>query len=234
MPSAVIRQPFTAGINRVQSATGTTGNVTAASFTITFGANTTVGNTVIVTICSANNVSLKVTSGSAIFFTAANPIADDTTGSVLSFIFYGIVSSAATVITIANVAGVAVTMCGVAAEYTGNTLYSDSFPGVSTGINTNIATASVSNTNLNALYIASLGQRITSPTQNAAWLSGNVSPFSIVGQITTNVNTTNNDRGVGFYEAIVGTIAARTANATSGFPTNRYATMLLTLKEIPM
>ncbi len=227
--------PSIQGITRVQNAAGGIGATNANNFNITFGNNLTAGNAICIAICSQAIATPSITApGAVVAFNELSPIGADTTGPEYTYLCWGkIIGGGANKILITDLSTVARTWCGVAAEYSGINISPDTPGGAGTGaLGTNIVTASVTNAQPNALYVAALGQRFTSSTVNTAWLSAPGSPFNIVQQISTNLNGTNQDRGCGLLDAIVTTSVPRTANATSAF-TNRFVGVLTTFSEIP-
>ncbi len=223
-------------IARVQSASANTGtSSTATSFTITFAAPTTSGNTVLVGIAGTTPTAYKVTSAHGIFCNI-NPGAVDVTGAPEYLrIFQGFMFGADTVITITTDLGTSsvATASAVAVEYSGALIQPDNIPAVSAASGVNAAnTGNLANTNANALFVGVIGVKMQSTTQNAAWASNNVAPFSIVAQNTTNNGTTTTiDRAVVYLDAIVATATTRGANVNHGYGTNRYAGLLATFYQ---
>ncbi len=223
-------------IARVQSASANTGaSSTVTSFTITLGAATTSGNTVIVGIAASTVRGLKVTSTHGIF-SCVSPSALDTTAAIeYVHVFYGVMFGADTVLTITaldSTIALAQT-AAVAVEYSGALILPDNVPAIvgASGINA-ANTGNLANNNANALYVGVIGVKMQSATQNTAWAFNNVAPFSIVAQNTTNNGTvTNIDRAVAYLDAIVATSTTRGANVNHGYGTNRYAGLLATFDQ---
>ncbi len=230
--------PSIRGITRVQNAAGGVGSTNANNFNITFGNNFTVGNMVCLAICSqsiaAPTIAITGLGGGAIPFSTLSPVASDTGGPEFGFLAWGkVITGGNSTITITDVSTVNRTWCAVGAEYSGINISPDAIPvAVGAAATTNVLTGSVTNIQPNALYIGALGQRFTTAAVNTAWLSAPGAPFTIVQQISTNLNGTNQDRGVALLDAVVTTSAARTANATSGF-LNRFVGVLATMAETP-
>ncbi len=223
-------------IARVQSASANTGAPsTVTSFTITFGAATTSGNTVIVGIAASTVRGLKVTSTHGIF-SCVSPSALDTTAAIeYVHVFYGVMFGADTVLTITaldSTVALAQT-AAVAVEYSGALILPDNVPAIVGASGVNAAnTGNLANNNANALYVGVIGVKMQSTTQNAAWAFNNVAPFSIVAQNTTNNGTVSNiDRAVAYLDAIVATSTTRGANVNHGYGTNRYAGLLATFDQ---
>ncbi len=223
-------------IARVQSIAGNTGtSVTATSLALTFGAATTSGNTVIVAVTTVTLKDLKVTSTHG-NYSKVNPSAVDLTGANQeTHIFFGIMTGADTVVTIAATDGTTVSpMAAAAAEYSGAIIIPDNIPAPigASGINA-CNTGNLANTNANALYVGVIGVKMQSSTQNTSWASNNIAPFSIVAQTTTNNGTTTTiDRAIVYLDAIVSTSSTRGANVNHGFGTNRYAGLLATFDQV--
>ncbi len=229
--------PSIQGITRVQNAAGGVGAANAASFTISFGSNLTVGNLVCVGICSQapTNPIIAAASANTAIFAQSNPVAADVAVTVYTYIAWGkVIAANNRNITISTLDASSKTFCAVAAEYSGINICPDATPvaQVPGAVGTNINTGTITNIQPNALYIGILGQRFTTAAVNTAWLTSPGAPFTIVQQISTNLNGTNQDRGVGFLDAVVATSAARTANATSGF-NGRPAGIAATFAEVP-
>ncbi len=230
--------PSIQGITRVQNAAGGVGAANANNFNITFGANYTAGNIICMAICSqavaGTAVNISGFGSAAVAFEQAGPTAFDATGAIFTSLFWGkVITGGNAKLSVLTSGAATPTYCAVAAEYSGINIYPDTVPVVASGAPaTNIVTGADTNVQPNALYIAALGQRFTTAAVNTAWLSAPGAPFSIVQQISTNLNGTNQDRGVALLDAVVTTSAARTANATSAF-TNRFAGVVLTMAEIP-
>ncbi len=123
-----------------------------------------------------------------------------------------------TVITITNQGGTASPFAAVAVEYSGIADVDNAVPQPNAS---NVATATptsgtLTNIALNALLVGVLTtQGFNSATENTSWASSPSSPFSIVGQITTKVNSGAVDIAVAFLEAIVSTSTGRSASASS-------------------
>ncbi len=219
-------------IARVQSVVGDTGSSAAlTSLTLTFGSPTTSGNVVIVS-ANISDLQVKVTSAHGAFY-SATPCARTSGGSSADLIFWSIMTGADTAITVALVSGAAFVGAAVAVEYSGATIVPDAAPNAVTSTTSNANTGSVTNLTANALYVASIGQRtFNSTTENSAWASGNVQPFNIAGQTTTNINSGNADKSVVYLDAIVTTTAARIANVNSAFGSLVSAGVLATFKQI--
>ncbi len=222
-------------IARVQSTVNNTGSASnATSLALTFGSPTTAGNTVVVGVSCANLGPLKVTSTHGIFYNA-NPAAIDAVGAVVQTqIFYGIMTGADTVITVAIITAAAMAqVSAVAAEYSGALILPDAIPSPLGTIATNAAnTGSLTNTNVNALYVGVIGIKTNSSTQNTSWASNNVAPFILVAQTMTNNNGgANADKGICYLDAVVSTSSARVANVNHGFGANRYAGLLTTFDQ---
>ncbi len=229
--------PSIQGITRVQNAAGGVGAANASNFNITFGSNYTAGNLICLAICAQSPTlpNISAISPGVIAFEQAAPVAPDVAGTVYGYLAWGkVITGGNAKISVVTASTGPITICGVAAEYSGINISPDAFPAISAAgaVGTNVITGAVTNANPNALYIAVLGQRFTSAAVNTAFLSAPGAPFSIVQQISTNLNGTNQDRGVGLLDAIVTTAAARTANATSGF-NGRFVGVLGTFNEIP-
>ncbi len=222
-------------IARVQSTSSTTIAVTnAASLALTFASPTTAGNVVIVGLSIANTKTYKVTSAHGIF-SEISPPGFDTTGSVGAYIFYGVMTGADTVITIASIDGSSIVqMAAAAAEYSGVGILPDNIPAPVATIATNACnTGNLANTNANALYVGVIAIRTTTATQNTSWASNNVAPFSIAAQNTTNnASASNIDRGIVYLDAVVSTVATRGANVNHGFGANRYAGLMATFDQV--
>ncbi len=227
--------PTLAGIARVQNAAGGIGAANAASFTITFGANFTVGNIICVGVCSQAPTIPSITGSTSVTFAQCSQPSTDVAGTVYTYIAWGKVITAGTKsVVVATADASSKTFCGVAAEYSGINISADAFPitNAPAAVATNVFAGPITNIQPNALYIGILGQRFTTAAVNTAWLTSPGAPFTIVQQISTNLNGANQDRGVGFLDAVVATSAARTANATSGF-NGRPASVVATFAEIP-
>ncbi len=234
MSFQTIYLPTVRGIARVQNAASGTGATNAASFTITFGQNLTAGNLVGVAICSQGPTAMTLSSIGTVAFEQASPAAADTTGTIYSHLFWGkVITGGNALITVSTIDASTKTFCGVACEYTGINISPDIVPTTAIGApTTNLNISGVTNTQPNALYLSVLGQRFTSAAPNTAWLTSIASPFSIVQQISTNLNGTNQDRGVALIDAIVATTAQRNVTAISGF-TNRFSGVVGVFAEIP-
>ncbi len=227
--------PTLSGIARVQNAAGGIGAANAASFTITFGSNFTVGNTICVGVCSQSPTNPSITASASVTFAQCNPAAADVSGGIYTYIAFGkVIGTNTKSVVVASADTASKTFCGVAAEYSGINISPDAFPTTNApgSVATNVFAGPVTNIQPNALYIGILGQRFTTAAVNTAWLTSPGAPFTIVQQISTNLNGANQDRGVGFLDAVVATSAARTANATSGF-NGRPASFLTTFAEVP-
>ncbi len=222
-------------IARVQSTTANTGApTTATSLAITFGAATTSGNTVVVAIATQVIVNIKVTSAHGNFYQAL-PAFDGTGANETVFLFYGLMTGADTVLTIAAAnGGVIAPMAAVAAEYSGASIVPDAIPSPIGASATNAAnTGNLANINANALFVGVIGVKTQSSTQNTTWATNNVAPFSIVAQTSTNNGTTTTiDRAIAYLDAVVATSATRGANVNHGFGTNRYAGLLATFDQV--
>ncbi len=222
-------------IARVQSISNNTGvPINVSSLALTFASPTTAGNTVIVGVSCAGLTPIKVTSTHGIFYNAT-PAAIDAVGATgQTQIFYGIMTGADTVITIALISGGALgELSAVAAEYSGSLILPDAIPSPIGAIATNAAnTGNLTNTNANSLFVGVIGIKTNTATQNTSWASNNVAPFSIVAQTTTNNNSGSNvDKGICFLDAIVSTSSSRGANINHGFGANRYAGLLVTFYQ---
>ncbi len=222
-------------IARVQSVSVTTvASTVLTSTTITLGSPTTTGNTVIVAIATTSNRNIKVTSAHGIF-SNVNPTAIDTTTAVcMTMIYYGVMTGADTVITIATIDATALGATSiVAAEYSGALIIPDNIPAIVNASAVNACnTGNLANLNANALYVGTIGVKMQSSTTNTAWASNNIAPFSIVAQNTTNVNSSaTSDRAIVYLDAIVATATTRGANVNHGFGTNRYAGVLATFDQ---
>ncbi len=224
-------------IARVQSvATNTGTSVTATSFTLTFGAATTAGNTVMVAVSSISASEMKVTSTHGIFNEINPPAGDFTAANLTARIFWAPMSGADTVITVThnNPAVAIAPTAAVAVEYSGTFIIPDAIPAIVGASSTNSAnTGNLANTNANALYVGVIGVKMQSATQNANWATNNITPFAIVAQTTTNNGTTTTiDRAIVYLDAIVATSSTRGANVNHGYGTNRYAGILATFDQV--
>ncbi len=222
-------------IARVQSITASTlAPSTATSLVLTFGAATASGNTVIIGLATTSAADIKVTSAHGVFSEVTPSAIDSTTTTEYVRIFYGVMFGADTVITIAAIAGQALSQTtAVAVEYSGAFLQPDNIPAPIGASGVNAAnTGNVANTNANALFVGVIGVKISSSTANTAWATNNIAPFNIVGQNSTSNNTTaTGDRAIVYLDAIVSTVATRGTNVNHGFGTNRYAGVLGTFAQ---
>ncbi len=188
-----------------------------------------------VAISTSNTAKIyKVTSAHGIFC-QLSPQGFDATGTILTAIFYGVMTGADTAITIAVIDGSTVSLvAAAAAEYSGIGTIPDNIPAPIGSIGTNACnTGNLANVNANALFVGVIGIRTTTSTQNTSWASNNVAPFSIVAQNTTNNGSASNiDRGIVYLDAVVSTVATRGANVNHGFGANRYAGLIATFDQI--
>ncbi len=222
-------------IARVQSIANNTGTASnATSLTLTFASPTTSGNTVIVGVSCGALGPLKVTSTHGIFYNAT-PAAIEATGATQQTqIFYGVMTGADTVLTIAIITGgQMLEVSAVAVEYSGALILPDAIPSpVGTSATNAANTGSLTNTNANALFVGVIGIKTNSSTQNTSWAFNNVAPFSIVAQtMTNNASGANVDKGICYLDAIVSSASSRTANVNHGFGLNRYAGLLVTFDQ---
>ncbi len=222
-------------IARIQTKVTDSGSTTnPTSLVITFGSPTTAGNVVMVGINALGSALLRVTSANGIFY-AANPCAQ-TGGATNSIqIFWGIMKGADTVITIQSLTGATNlgSICAIAAEYSGINIVPDGTPTNSVSTTANLNTGFLTNLTANSLYCAVMGQRtFNTATENSAWASGNVQPFNIVGQTTSNVNAGNADKSIVYLDAIVSTSSSRSANVNSAFGSLVSAGLIATFREL--
>ncbi len=222
-------------IARVQFKVADSGSTTnPTSLTITLGAATTAGNVVLVGINGTAGVLLRVSSSNGIFY-AASPSVQTGGGTSSSQIFWGIMKGADTVITITGLTGTTnlTSICAIAAEYSGANVIPDAIPSNSTSTTANVNTGFLTNLTANSLYCAVMGQRtFNSATENSVWASGNVQPFNIVGQTTSNVNSGNADKSLVYLDAIVSTSSSRAANVNSAFGSLVSSGLIATFREL--
>jgi hypothetical protein len=222
-------------IARVQSTSNNTGApVNISSLALTFGSATTAGNTVIVGVCGGALAPIKVTSAHGIFYNASPGAIEATGATVETQIFYGIMTGADTVITIALLTGGNLNeVAAVAVEYSGALILPDGIPTPAATIATNAAnTGNLTNSNANALYVGVIGIKTNSSTQNTNWAFNNVAPFSIVNSTMTNNNGGSNvDKGICYLDAVVNTSAGRIANINHSLGPNRYAGLIVTFDQ---
>ncbi len=209
-------------ITQVQFIAGSTQtSATPTSLTLTLGAATTSGNFVIVALSARSSLLNRVTSSHGVF-RLLNPSGTNTNTGRSGYIYYAKMFGADTAITITTVSGTNSPMAGVAVEYSGIGDVDNVAPSVNAS-NTSTATpttGALTNVSTNALLVGSLmTQGFNSATENASWASSPSSPFSIVGQITSDVNSGSVDIAVAFLQAIVSTASSRTASASSSLGT---------------
>ncbi len=218
-----------ATITRVQTVTAGTGNTASpTTLALTLGAATTTGNIVIVTMSAGGSVVQKVTSTNGIFY-EANPYALLTGG---AHIWIGYMLGADTVFTITPVSTMKMVATVTEYSFSGSAIVPDAIPSIASGTTTTPTTGALTNNHANALYIGSLEIRaFNSATENTTFASSPSSPFSIVGQKTTDVNSGNVDVANVFMEAIVSSTSSRTASASSSLGSNSSAGVLATFYE---
>ncbi len=204
------------------------------TLTLTFGASTTAGNTVMVAVVYNAATELKVSSAHGIFSQIEPSAYDSTAGTAKTSLFWAIMTGADTVITIATISGAGLQIAvAVAAEYSGSLIMPDNIASPIAAIATNAAnTGNVANINANALFIGVIGIKTTTATVNTSWAFNNVAPFSIVNSITSNnASVANIDRGICYLDAVVSTIASRGANINHTYGINRYSGLLATFDQ---
>ncbi len=218
-----------ATITRVQTVTtGTANTASPTSLALTLGAATTAGNIVIVTVTTSGSVSTKVTSTNGIFY-EANPYVV-LTG--MPRIWIGWMLGADTVITITPVSTMKMVATATEYSFSGSAIVADAIPSTASGSTATPTTGALTNNHANALFVGSLMIRaINSATENTSFLSSPSSPFSIVGQKTTDVNSGNVDVANAYLEAIVSSASSRTASASSSLGSNSSAGVLATFYE---
>ncbi len=227
--------PSIQGITRVQNAAGGVGATNANNFVITFGQNYVAGNMICVALCSQGpQVNSIASTGGVIEFSQMAPPGGDTVGSIYTYLYLGkVITGANARLTVTTVDASTKTICAVAAEYSGINISSDTiFISSTNAAGSSINLGTLTNNQSSALYIGAVGQRFTTAAPNTTFLSSPSSPFTIVQQISTNLNGTNQDRGVGLLDAVVSTSAARTMTVASGF-VNRFSGVMGVAAEIP-
>lgn len=208
----------------VQSAVGDTGIATAASFTITFSSAPTAGNWIALAVVAAPGT--KVTSSNTRWVMVTPPGNNVTTGSA-SILFIGYPgASAGTAITVSNVAATAVAMAGIAAEFKGVNIQTDSISQIASGNTASPAVTIAASGHLNAILISVMHTRgqlsaqssiFTSPTNGFVYVDGSTGAAG-VGQRNTTINTLNADRAVAMLIKVItdGASVSSGATMTSG------------------
>jgi hypothetical protein len=189
-------------IQRVQSASGNTGNAPAASYTITFSGALTPGNLVVIAWATSSSSEIIVSDSlSARAFNCGSNQGGSIMRSGISFL---IAQAADTVLTCTTNAGGTTGSGAVAVEYSGASLRVDS------PVQTTVASASTTNqcgtitTRFgNELLVASLGQRLAFTSEQTSWLTAPTNSFSSVLQTSSFANNIATDRAVAFLERIV-------------------------------
>ncbi len=221
-------------IARVQSKVADTGSTASpTSLVITLGAATTSGNVVIVGVNCVATIPIRVTSANGIFY-SATPAAVTAGARNMIQLFWGIMRGADTAITVQALSGANMgSTVAIAVEYSGSNITPDAAPTNSLLTTANVNTGFLTNLAANSLYCAAMGQRtFNTATENSAWASGNVQPFNIVGQTTSNVNAGNADKSIVYLDAIVSTSSSRSANVNSAFGSLVSAGLIATFREL--
>jgi len=200
----------------VQSCTGSTGNVTAGSYTATFGATPTQGNFILAAtqMSTSSGAGGKITATNITFYQIAN-WGTNATQAASSILWLGLVgASAGSVITVSIIGSVNQAMVGVFAEFTGINVRPDLAGDANTG-NSASASVTISAGNVaNALLVAALSNRGAYATTGQTVFSSPTNSFSIIGQDNTNINTANSDRSVAMLVRLVSSTSSVSAGAS--------------------
>jgi hypothetical protein len=223
-----------AAITRVQTATGNTGtSTTSSTFTVTLGSPTTAGNVLIIGF-AVHIPGTFVLTGTAL---AGNPILETTVGynsngpQIVHLAFVRCLNSGSTIIFTSSAGTTNFVGAAVVAEYSGTNIISESTPGTTLGGATTLTSGTFTTIAPVTLCMAAFSQRFTTATEQTAFASAATNSFTIVGQTSSNVNTTNTDRGLVLLERITLSTISATAGVTSSF-SNNWTSTGLAFKEV--
>lgn len=203
-------------IVRVQSITAATASAT--SLTMTFGANLTVGNLVVIAVANGSgtagpdNIATATPANCPILWFSRR----NTGGANSALLCFGRVNTA--VAAIVNTLGTTTSCAMVGAEYSGvNLIGLDQGTTGDTGSGTNITAGSVTTLFANELIVSCVSVRGTSISAGAFNTPLPTGPpaTAIVDQITAGVATSNADRAVALLERIVSSTGTTSPSVTS-------------------